>query len=102
MTSSSWTIFPSIRAAARWPAAILDRHCARRLPGRRSGREDGRRSVEQEDDTSTRSRVTWGFWPLPETPKSTYRVEEANYLQVVKARWPDSRTGALEPWHKKW
>src|SRR5206468_6529950 len=24
------------------PAAILDRHCARRLPGRRSGREDGR------------------------------------------------------------
>src|SRR4051794_3358256 len=34
-------------------------------------------SVEQEDDTSTRSRVTWGFWPLPETPKSTYSIEEA-------------------------
>src|SRR3954463_7526230 len=38
-------------------------------------------SVEQEDDTSTRSRVTWGFWPLPETPKSTYSIEEAPWAR---------------------
>jgi hypothetical protein len=46
--------------AARWPLAILDRHCARWRGVCRSGREDGRCPVEPEDDNATRQGIKWG------------------------------------------
>jgi hypothetical protein len=74
---------------ARWPAAILDRPCARCSPDRRSGRRDGRpsrtkgwpRSQRRLDPTTTPTRV-----PLT-------RSRNENIIPQTRgnsARWPAS------------
>src|SRR3954454_3454204 len=69
----------TLRAASRWPAAILDRSCAQRLrelrPGRRNGSQPNRETPDQPRD-----------WLSLPTPNS----EEAFLLS-----WP--RIGPLSP-----
>jgi hypothetical protein len=48
----------TLRVAARWPSAILDRRSARGPGIRRSGREDGRRSVEPGDGARRLRRIS--------------------------------------------
>ena len=75
-----------LRAAPRWPTAILDGHCAR-WPSvvRKSGREDGRSLVEQEDDAGEICHIRWNFRLRGEPAELTSDVEEAFLLAVNSA-----------------
>ena len=44
--------------------------------------------VQQEDDTGTRSRVTWGFGLCRKPPKSTYRIEERGFGSACETPLP--------------
>src|SRR4051812_709617 len=65
----------TLRAASRWPAAILDRSCAQRLrelrPGRRNGSQPNRETPDQPRD-----------WLSLPTPNS----EEAHYVDRARAK----------------
>src|SRR6476660_5757128 len=62
----------TLRAASRWPAAILDRSCAQRMrelrPGRRNGSQPNRETPDQPRD-----------WLSLPTPNS----EEAEFLAAL-------------------
>ena len=58
----------TLRAASRWPAAILDRSCAQRLrelrPGRRNGSQPNRETPDQPRD--------WLSLPTPNSEEAVY------------------------------
>src|SRR3954470_1773911 len=58
----------TLRAASRWPAAILDRSCAQRLrelrPGRRNGSQPNREPPDQPRD--------WLSLPTPNSEEADY------------------------------
>src|SRR6476659_5431564 len=60
----------TLRAASRWPAAILDRSCAQRLrelrPGRRNGSQPNRETPDQPRD--------WLSLPTPNSEEATIRI----------------------------
>src|SRR5712671_938117 len=58
----------TLRAASRWPAAILDRSCAQRLrelrPGRRNGSQPNRETPDQPRD--------WLSLPTPNSEEAVF------------------------------
>src|SRR6476620_1816586 len=67
----------TLRAASRWPAAILDRSCAQRLrelrPGRRNGSQPNRETPDQPRD--------WLSLPTPNSEEAIFlssRAERSN------------------------
>src|SRR6478609_2927612 len=60
----------TLRAASRWPAAILDRSCAQRLrelrPGRRNGSQPNRETPDQPRD--------WLSLPTPNSEEALFSV----------------------------
>src|SRR6478672_11088910 len=71
----------TLRAASRWPAAILDRSCAQRLrelrPGRRNGSQPNRETPDQPRD--------WLSLPTPNSEEATKVMRMAN-AKIVEDR----------------
>src|SRR3954452_11216391 len=70
----------TLRAASRWPAAILDRSCAQRLrelrPGRRNGSQPNRETPDQPRD--------WLSLPTPNSEEAIY----ASFAGINVGHWP--------------
>src|SRR6478736_726879 len=64
----------TLRAASRWPAAILDRSCAQRLrelrPGRRNGSQPNRETPDQPRD--------WLSLPTPNSEEALKSTHDLN------------------------
>src|SRR6476620_5132848 len=67
----------TLRAASRWPAAILDRSCAQRLrelsPGRRNGSQPNRETPDQPRD--------WLSLPTPNSEEAYKGISLAEVLR---------------------
>src|SRR3954466_95437 len=70
----------TLRAASRWPAAILDRSCAQRLrelrPGRRNGSQPNRETPDQPRD--------WLSLPTPNSEEAILEMLPTTHRQAVE------------------
>jgi len=95
----SGTPSSTLRVPARWPAAILDRHCARQQSLCKSGREDGRCPVEPENMTLAQGDASDGSAPQErpdihsgvEQAKIAARGTSADRTPSIGSTWRSSR-----------